>query len=434
MPTIPQESELTAAVISLKNKDPSLGISRVHTLLLQTYPEWTVSEKRTRKILQSQGLIVSDPSSNSMSSESAKSRIYPSSRVIDSLDISQWTPKVKVKYFNKKKGKGLVAEKDIEEGEPIWKEDPFIIAPEWEILDMQMKSAACGYCTTPLASDSRLINPCPASSSSNFCPARFCNRLCLARSAKTHPLLCPAQNPASIPLMKWARETQWMALNALAQCTSRILLANQVGEETLKGDWLIVKGLAVLGMEERFLHSFSSSIDPEPARDSWKKAYVLFLQAFKEPKTVQEQKKLAKLLTKPLPAHVEPDLFDYSLGFLRGLGMMSLNLEAHGGLYTLHAHLNHSCNPNVSVRHLDQRNALSRITVLAQRPIKVGEELLVTYVNPKLGYKQRQDELSAWGFGKCRCERCLKDVKNVVEEDLGMDDLAKELKAGLGVM
>lgn len=126
---------------------------------------------------------------------------------------------------------------------------------------MQMESSACGYCTTPLASDSLLINPCPASSSSNFCPARFCNRLCLARSAKTHPLLCPAQNPASVPLLKWARESQWMALNALAQCTSRILLANQLGEETLKGDWSIVKGLAVLGMEERILYSFSSYVD-----------------------------------------------------------------------------------------------------------------------------------------------------------------------------
>ena len=178
---------------------------------------------------------------------------------------------------------------------------------------------------------------------------------------------------------------------------------------------------------------------------------------------MQEKKKLAKLLKIPLPADVEHDLFDYAQGFLRGLGMVSLSqyychfildmlfflsnqlfviadLEAHGGLYTLHAHLNHSCNPNVSVRHLDRRNALSRITVLAKRPIKVGEELLVTYVNPQLGYKQRQDELSAWGFGKCCCERCLEEVNTtVVEEEsqavgLGMGDLAKELKAGLGVL
>jgi hypothetical protein len=67
------------------------------------------------------------------------------------------------------------------------------------------------------------------------------------------------------------------------------------------------------------------SMDPEAARLSWKKAYGLYLQAFKTPKTMQEQKKLAKLLKKPLPADVEHDLFDYSLGFLRRLGMVSLS-------------------------------------------------------------------------------------------------------------
>ena len=122
-------------------------------------------------------------------------------------------------------------------------------------------------------------------------------------------------------------------------------MANQAGDESLKGDWLIVKGFATLGMEERFLFSFSSyvncslsiisiqeelilnerSVDLESARVSWKKAYSLYLQAFKEPKTIQEQKKLAKLLKKPLPADVEHDLFDYSLGFLRTLGMVSLS-------------------------------------------------------------------------------------------------------------
>ena len=128
MPTIPQESELINALISLKSKVPSLGISKIHALLLQTYPEWTVSEKRTRKILQTHGLTLS---AQAVSSDSVEPRIFPSSQVIDRLDVSQWTPKVKVKYFNKRKGKGLVAERNIEVGEHIWKEDPFIIAPEW---------------------------------------------------------------------------------------------------------------------------------------------------------------------------------------------------------------------------------------------------------------------------------------------------------------
>ena len=50
-----------------------------------------------------------------------------------------------------------------------------------------------------------------------------------------------------------------------------------------------------------------------------------YLQAFKKPETTQEQKNLAKLLKKPLSADVEHDLFDYSLGFLRRLGMVGLS-------------------------------------------------------------------------------------------------------------
>ena len=82
---------------------------------------------------------------------------------------------------------------------------------------------------------------------------RYCNRLCLKRSRTTHPLLCAAQNPASVPLLKFARRAEWQALHALAQLTSRILLANQLQtDHELKNDWEVVKGLAVLGMEERF--------------------------------------------------------------------------------------------------------------------------------------------------------------------------------------
>ena len=102
----------------------------------------------------------------------------------------------------------------------------------------------------------------------------------------------------------------------------------------------------------------------------------------------------------------------------------------------MHSHLNHSCDPNVSVRHMDQRYALSRITVIAKRPIKTGEELLITYVNPKLGYRARQDELRGWGFGACVCSRCIEEAKMMRQASATndeLDDLASELKAGLGV-
>jgi len=124
MPITPAENELTAALVQIKKENPSLGVSKVHALLLKTYPDWIVSEKRAKKILQLEGLTTSalpaDPNA-----------IYPSSRVIQSLDVNKWTNKVKVKMFDKRKGKGLVASVAIPEGDLIWKEDPFIVAAEW---------------------------------------------------------------------------------------------------------------------------------------------------------------------------------------------------------------------------------------------------------------------------------------------------------------
>jgi hypothetical protein len=105
--------------------------------------------------------------------------------------------------------------------------------------------------------------------------------------------------------------------------------------------------------------------------------------------------------------------------------------------------MNHSCNPNVSARHPDRRTALSRITVIAERDVAVGEELIVTYVDPSLGVCERRSQLVAWGFGQCYCERCVKEEREgrscedegegEIKERSCMDDLERELKAGLPV-
>lgn len=115
-----------------------------------------------------------------------------------------------------------------------------------------------------------------------------------------------------------------------------------------------------------------------------------------------------------------------------------LDLESHGGLYPLHSHMNHACTPNISVRHLDQRFALSKITVIATRDISPGEELVITYVDPSLDVKQREKLLYEWGFGLCDCKRCVEERKTYVapakpEGGAPVVDLEKELKESLGV-
>jgi len=61
----------------------------------------------------------------------------------------------------------------------------------------------------------------------------------------------------------------------------------------------------------------------------------------------------------------------------------------------------------------------------------------VTYVNPEMGVHARRRELEAWGFGECMCTRCVEEARELGEngDAVGqMEDLASELKAGLGVM
>lgn len=75
--------------------------------------------------MQSEGLT-SAPSTG----ESAK-KIWPSSKLNNKLDLEQYSKKIEVRYFDKAKGKGLIAKEDFIEREIIWREDPFILAPEW---------------------------------------------------------------------------------------------------------------------------------------------------------------------------------------------------------------------------------------------------------------------------------------------------------------
>ena len=129
--TSPSDSDLTTALAALRGENPALGIPKLHALLLSKNPEWLVSEKRTRKILQSLGLTNAAKNSPSDSGGGLKS---PSSKLLDGLNPLKYTqkgPALRVEYFDQRKGKGLIATTDISEGTVIWREDPFGLAPEW---------------------------------------------------------------------------------------------------------------------------------------------------------------------------------------------------------------------------------------------------------------------------------------------------------------
>ena len=129
--TSPSDSDLTSTLAALRGEKPDLGIPKLHALLLSKHPEWLVSEKRMRKVLQSLGLT---NTIKNQTADSAGGLKHPSSKILEGLDPLKYTqkgPAVRVEYFDQRKGKGLVATTDISEGTVVWKEDPFALAPEW---------------------------------------------------------------------------------------------------------------------------------------------------------------------------------------------------------------------------------------------------------------------------------------------------------------
>ncbi len=127
----PSEQDLITALVALRSLNPVLGIPKLHALLLSEHSDWAVSEKRTRKVLQNQGLVLNSATKQNEKRQPIGERLFPESKVVEGLDVGKWTKKVEVRYFGRSKGKGLVAKEAIAAGEAVWKEDPFILAPEW---------------------------------------------------------------------------------------------------------------------------------------------------------------------------------------------------------------------------------------------------------------------------------------------------------------
>jgi hypothetical protein len=133
---LPSDDDLAAALSALRVSNATLGAAKLHAALLDAHPSWSVSEKRARKTLQSAGLSLSAPvgTATALVQKGKNGRLYPRSQRTAGLDIAALTTKVEVKDFGPGKGKGLVATAPIAEGEVVWKEDPWVLAPEWYTL------------------------------------------------------------------------------------------------------------------------------------------------------------------------------------------------------------------------------------------------------------------------------------------------------------
>ena len=214
LPTLsPRDDALITAASDLRLVYPTLGIAKLLIQLKSLHPEWMVSEKRFRKVLQTAPIDEGSLKSQSETGLVAVTGIDPS------VDVARLAPKVKVKMFGGEKGKGLVAKDKILMGDVLWQEEPWIVTADPSVLlvctfgedlvvltnfrNMYQYLLSQRMCTQCLTMFNRQ-NP-PLSVSCPHCDtAHFCNRLCLSRaatSASHHPFLCPGENPGSLDLL-----------------------------------------------------------------------------------------------------------------------------------------------------------------------------------------------------------------------------------------
>lgn len=136
MPVSPPDEALVGVLRTLRAQNPTLGTAKLQAQLLIEHPEWSVSEKRVKKLLVAENLLLVPPQPKEKAKKKAQngaSELYAKSKLIEGFDVGRLAKKVKVVDFGIPKGKGLVATEDMRKGEELWKEDAFVIAPGWSV-------------------------------------------------------------------------------------------------------------------------------------------------------------------------------------------------------------------------------------------------------------------------------------------------------------
>lgn len=159
---------------------------------------------------------------------------------------------------------------------------------------------------------------------------------------------------------------------------------------------------------------------------------LLIHQDFKEEPDKDRQHQLLDLALKSLPEQTA-DLFmgqmahnpdEHPVAARLTTNAFRLDLGGddgqHYGAFPEVGKTNHDCRPNAAY-YVDQ-STLMHITT-AVRPIKAGEEITITYLDPLAPHADRQERAqSHWGF-ECTCSHCSAAADEVVESDKRLKEL-----------
>ncbi|KAJ1962619.1 hypothetical protein GGI12_002546 [Dipsacomyces acuminosporus] len=410
----PEENELSAAIEGIKKANPGFGVPRVLASVKAQHSTWQVSEKRVRKLMSALGLLQIDAGASTADArlKSSDSHAIPKSSIAPGdLAATIGKGQVEVKYIDGKKGKGVFAARDFDRGTHVFEETPFAWYPRWDTVSARYHAGSdfeCQLCAREIdQSSGRSSRLRPAKCSR--CSVRFCSVLCKNEAeSRFHRIECPKNNPHFVHLANACLKDMWGAPMGAARAIERVLLEFERGTEQGKLAWESLKAFATVRADvmDKARNGAAWFLLEHEREQQWENVYDLMKKALCPPPAECGLQAFDKI-----PKKILNELFSYN-EWLNLIGKYSLN-DQNGGFYLLQSCLNHSCDPNCVCVH--PNDGKYRATIKTLRPIKAGEEMTITYVNPRDGFAARQKELRDWYMFECKCDRCLKEQQGAKE-------------------
>lgn len=406
----PHDREVVMACVELWKNDPkteALGMTKLQAAVKQAHPDWALSLNRLKTCLKAVNLMPQTVEQKQQISHDQQYSDQIRSKEMPGLDLAAKSTKEVRIVTTKAKGKGFHAVREIEEGTVLWDEQPLVLAIPLDLVKLAREGVACAYCgrqfqmRNALSKNSSNQRGPMGTSRCNLqsCTAKYCDPKCrnkdIIHAGTWHAT--GTTGTGKINQEAWRKfedycvANKWMgayAFGVVLLTRLRLETISAVGKQSLfKRQY---ESLATVGHDVR-THSATkgavqtaSVFGAEQTEDLWRQAHELLAAAVARVHALEYRE------------------------FLDGVGAWNLN-NVNEAVFMMQSHLNHSCEPNVHAKFHTKR--VDGLTISAVAPIKAGEELKVTYVDPALPLDERQEQLRKnWGF-ICACPRCKREQK-----------------------
>ncbi|CDR46581.1 CYFA0S24e00452g1_1 [Cyberlindnera fabianii] len=390
-PIVPHERQVVTDVAALWKEDPStasLGVGKLHALIKERNPTWSLSEKRFKTILKKFNLL-------------ATSEQFTYAGDITSKDTPEMVLPKNIRYqFTKTRGKGLYASNFFKEGDLLWEEkSALFFVPPLDKLKLMDSGKACTYCGSLLQTATSTKKGLDCNVCSHVWCSQHCKKTDTLHKVAKHSLYEEGKKSKKVIIPSaWAKyenycfKDQWVAAHAIAHIHAYCIL-DKTG--------LLRKQFDAFAKVRQDIRQKAADMNGGVGGSLDGSNNALFVQEQQE----EMWKECLRLFNAIFPDHqiTYDQLMEY-------LGAYNIN-NVDGSMFLIQAHLNHNCEPNVRVIFGDKKT--DGIKVYAKRAIKANEELVTSYVNPAHEVLQRQRELRInWGFS-CNCNKCKNDKKDI---------------------